>query len=259
MRSRISLFVILSFLFLFCVVLTAQKEQQSTAPVVAPPPANATVQQLEETADTLRMHKDYEHAINYFEAAIKKDPKNSVLYNKCGIAQMQLNRPIDARGNFKKALKLAPTYAEANNNMGAAYYIERNFKKAIREYEKAIALKPTMASFYANLGTAWFARNKIELAMEKYEQAVKLDPEVLLRTSQSGVAAQVSSPEDRAHYNYVLAKLYAKHGDIDRSIECLRRAKDQGYSHMDNVLKDPEFAAVRIDPRFSGIMTEVGK
>jgi tetratricopeptide (TPR) repeat protein len=260
MRFRVTLLAVICVLFLFCGAANAQADKPSTGDrVVLPPPAGASAVQLETTGDELRVQKDYEHAITYFEAAIRQDPKNAILYNKKGIAEMQLQNTAEAKKDFKKAFKLNPQYAEAANNLGAALYMERSYKKAIREYDKAIALKPSAASFHANLGTAWFARNKVEEAMKHYTEALKLDPEVLLRSSQSGVAAQISSPEDRAQYQFVLAKLFAKAGDVDHSIECLKRAKEAGYKQIDKVYKDPEFAAVRLDPRFSGVVGEQGK
>lgn len=260
MRPRVLLFAILAALFLLCGNVYPQTPQQpSTQITVLPPPVTASAVELESTADLLRARKDYSQAITYFRAAILRDPKNAVLFNKCGIAEIQLNDAVAARKDFKKALKLDPKYAEARNNMGVTYYMERDYKKAIREYTKAIALRDDTASFYANLGTAWFSRKKIDLAMAQYAHALWLDPDVLLRSAQSGIAAKISSPEDRAHFNYVIAKLFAKQGDIEHSIEYLRRAKDQGYDHMQDVYKDSEFAFVRVDPRFTGVMVEQGK
>ncbi|MBZ5630543.1 MAG: tetratricopeptide repeat protein, partial [Acidobacteriia bacterium] len=110
------------------------------------------------------------------------------------------------------------------------------------------------ASVHSNLGTAWFARRKIDKAMAEYERAFELDPGVLLRSSGSGVAARILSPEDRAYYSYVLAKMYAKRGDVERCLECLRKAKGEDYSRIKDVNRDPEFAIVRTDPRFVELM-----
>lgn len=260
MRSRFVFLALLIALVLFCIPTLARVDQVSDNKVVIPsPPATASAFQLEETGDILRARKDYNQAIAYYHAALKQDPRNAVLFNKCGIAQLQLNDTGGAIKNFKKALKLHPTYAEAFNNLGAAYYMQKNYKKAIGQYNKAIALRDYVATFHANLGAAWFAREKMDTAMEEYARALQLDPDVMLRTSHMGIAAQVSSPEDRAQLNYVLAKLYARQGDIARSIQCLRKAKDFGYSKMKDIYKDPEFAYVRNDPRFTDVMEEVGK
>ena len=62
------------------------------------------------------------------------------------------------------------------------------------------------------------------------------------------------SPEDRAHYDYVVAKIYAKMGYSERSLEYLRRAMEEGYKSINSVYKDTEFAGVRKDPRFNVLM-----
>jgi tetratricopeptide (TPR) repeat protein len=260
MKLAVFLLAIVFAVFLFCGRASSQMAQQSNPQAIPPPPAGASALQLEQTADILRARKDYSQSLTYLRAAIRHDPNNAVLFNKCGIVEIQINDLPAARVDLKKALKLNPKYAEARNNMGVTYYMERNYKKAIKEYSKAIELRADLASFYANRGTAWFARKQVDLATKEYAQALQIDPEVLINSSQGGIAAQISSPEDRAEYTYVLAKLYAKHGDIDHSIEFLRKAKELRYVHMNDVYKDAEFSFVRGDPRFAGMMMEgVGK
>jgi hypothetical protein len=64
----------------------------------------------------------------------------------------------------------------------------------------------------------------------------------------------MSSPEDRAHFDYVLARLYAKIGDAEHSLLYLRRAMEEGYKGIGNVFKDAEFASLRKDGRFTELM-----
>jgi len=64
----------------------------------------------------------------------------------------------------------------------------------------------------------------------------------------------MSKPEDRAHYDYVVAKLYAKMGITERSLLYLRRAMEEGYKDINNVYKDNEFVTLRKDPRFADLM-----
>jgi tetratricopeptide (TPR) repeat protein len=218
------------------------------------PPADATASQLEATADQLRSRKAYDEAVTYYAAALRKEPKNSVLYNKRGIAELQLNNLGAAKKDFQKALKHNPQYSEAHNNLGVVYYALRDYKKAIRQYEKALQLHEESASVHSNLGTAWFALRRVDKAMAEYARALELDPDVLLRSSSGGLAAQVLSPEDRAYYSYVLAKMYAKRGDVDRCLQCLQKAKDEGYGRLKDVYSDAEFALVRADARFIELM-----
>ena len=45
-----------------------------------------------------------------------------------------------------------------------------------------------------------------------------------------------------------MAKLYAKMGSTDHSLEHLRRALEEGYKHIDDVYKDEEFADIAQGP-----------
>ena len=134
------------------------------------------------------------------------------------------------------------------------FYLEKKYGKAIKRYEDAIKLRQDSASFYSNLGAAYFSRKEFEKASLAYNQALRIDPDIFERTSHTGVQAQMSSPGDRAHFYYVLAKLYAKSGIADRSLQYLRRAMEEGYRGIEDVYKDEEFAALRKDPRFTELM-----
>jgi tetratricopeptide (TPR) repeat protein len=129
-----------------------------------------------------------------------------------------------------------------------------DFGRAIKEYRKAIKLEEDSASFYSNLGTAYFAKKDFVKAVAAYSRALELDPDVFEHTSRVGVAAQTSSPGDRAEYFYLLARMYAKSGATDRSLTYLRRAIEDGYKDINKIFRDDEFATVRNDPRFSALM-----
>jgi tetratricopeptide (TPR) repeat protein len=145
--------------------------------------------------------------------------------------------------------------ANAYNNLGVVMYVDRKFGKAIKLYDKAIELSPDSASYHSNLGAAYFSEKKFEKAIACYAKAVELDPEVFERSSRSGISAQMSRPEDRAHYEYVMAKLYAKMGESDRALQALRKAMEEGYKDIGNVYKDAEFGELRKDPRFMALMS----
>ena len=68
--------------------------------------------------------------------------------------------------------------------------------------------------------------------------------------------AQSSSPEDRAAFSFMVAKMYAQAGDVDRSLEYLRKAMEDGYSQINKVYTDSEFASLRTDKRFTELMAQ---
>ena len=218
------------------------------------PVATASVAELEERGDTLRAEKAYLDALDYYRTAIAKEPNNAKLYNKIGIAELQLSRFNEARKDFELAIKNDRQFADACNNLGVSYYSLKKYGKAIKHYEAAIKLRQDSASFYSNLGAAYFSRNQFEKASLAYKEALRIDPDIFEKTSRTGVQLQMSSPGDRAHFYYVLARLYAKAGVTDRSLQYLRRAMEEGYKGIENVYKDDEFAGMRKDPRFTDLM-----
>jgi len=162
----------------------------------------------------------------------------------------------EAKKSFQRSIKSDKNYADAYNNLGVCFYLQKSYGRAIKNYHKAIVLRDTSASFHSNLGTAYFSKKEFENSVAEYERALQLDPEIFERKSSSGIAAHMASPEDRAHYSYVLARMYAQQGKLDKSLLYLRRAMEDGYPDIQDVYKDAEFANLRKDPRFNELMTQ---
>ncbi|HYL72863.1 MAG TPA: tetratricopeptide repeat protein [Bryobacteraceae bacterium] len=237
---------------------TSHSEQLQIKPpllrMVDPPAADATAADLETRADQLRVEKLYLDAVDYYRAALQKVPNTPRLLNKIGISELLMERYRDAKKSFEQAIKADRSFADAYNNLGVVMYKERRNGAAVKQYRRAIALDSSSASFYSNLGAALFAKREFEPAVLAYQRAMELDPDVFERTSRGGVQAQLPSPEDRAHYDYTVAKLYAKMGFSERSLEYLRKAMEEGYKDFKNVYKDAEFAELRKDKRFAELV-----
>jgi tetratricopeptide (TPR) repeat protein len=236
----------------------SHSEQVQIAPPlirgIDPPAADATATALELQADKLRADKLYLDALDYYHAALAKKPHDASLWNKVGITELMMQRYSEARKCFERAIKADHELANAYNNLGVVFYESRKYGAAIKQYEKAIAKDNTSASFFSNLGAAHFSKKEFDPAVAAYQHALELDPDVFMRTSRSGVQAQLPSPEDRARYNYTVAKLYAKMGLSEQSLEYLRKAIESGYKDLKNVYKDAEFAELRKSPRFTELM-----
>jgi tetratricopeptide (TPR) repeat protein len=255
-KTCLLLLVVISTTAAFAQV--AHSEQVQIAPpllrAVDPPAADATAADLEKRADLLRGDKLYLDALDYYHAALVKKPNDARLLNKIGITELMMQHYREARKSFERAIKADHQLADAYNNLGVVFYEGKKYGPAVKQYEKAIAKDAASASFYNNLGAAYFSKREFEPALTAYQHALELDPEVFERTSRAGVQAQLPSPEDRARYDYTVAKLYAKMGLSDQSLEYLKKAMEAGYKDLKNVYKDVEFAQVRKNPRFTELM-----
>ena len=224
---------------------------------IDPPSKDATAVDLETRADELHAQKLYFDAIDYYRAALGKlnaGSNQAKILNKICRTQLVMTRWHDGQKSCQQAIKADRKMPDPHNNLGVAYYEEKKYGPAIKEYHKAIDLDENSASFYSNLGAALFAKKSFDESAKAYGRALELDPDVFERSSRQGVQAQVPKPEDRARYDYTVAKLYAKMGFSDRSLEYLRKAMEEGYKDFKNVYKDQEFAELRKDKRFTELM-----
>lgn len=234
-------------------LLLAQTPQSDSSPIqprqIVPPSPTMSTQSLETEGDSLRAQKEYLDSIDYYRAALQKG-ETAILHNKVGIALLQLSRYSDARREFERAVKLDKHYGEAHNNLGVTYYVDRRYGAAIREYRRAIKVNDDAASFHSNLGSAYFANKDIDNAMKEYIRALQLDPTIFDHQPAGGVSAKLATPEDRAHFHYVIAKMYGSRGDSERCRLYLAKANEEGYPYVKDALKDNEFAQLRKDPTF---------
>jgi len=258
MNHRLAPIACIAILVLSCACAVAQETSTQSAPTlptarVPRPSPTASAAELVERAELLHAQKSYLDAVDYYQAALKKE-NSAVTWNKLGITELQMGRDDDARRCFYKAVKLDKTYPDAVNNVGVTYYKKKKYARAIKYYKKAIELREETASFHSNLAAAYFSKKELSRAMAEYQRAFQLDPTVFERNSKTGVVAQMSSPADRAQYSYLLAKMFAESGDLNRSLDYLRKAMEDGYSGIGEVYKEKEFAALRKDPRFNELM-----
>jgi tetratricopeptide (TPR) repeat protein len=214
-----------------------------------------TATQLEEAGDRLRRAKDYLSAVDCYRAAIRKHA-TAAYYNKIAISELLLARPQEAEKSAKKAVRKDKHMAEAWNNLAVSYYMRKNLEDAIRTYQRAISLKPDCASFHNNLAAVLMDSKQFERGMAEYRRAFELDPSFFDHASQNGVSAHLGSPQDRAQFSFVMARLFAGSGDLERALHFLRSAIEDGYPTIDEVYREKEFAQVRNDERFVTLMKE---
>ena len=234
-------------------IAASQGQEPSEPPLVSL--TTGTPQELERQGDQLRADKRYLDAVDYYSAAIAKQP-TAILWNKKGIALLFLQHNKEAQKCFEQALKLDKNSAEGLNNLGFMAQMEKRFNKAIKYYNRALEIRPNSPTFHYNLGAAYFAKHDFVKASEQYHTAYQLDPNIFQRVSKTGVMAQSSSPEDRAAFSFMVARMYAEAGDVDHSLEYLRKAMEEGYKNIDKVYTDSEFASLRTDKRFTELMAQ---
>ena len=212
-----------------------------------------TAKTAEQKGDVANARDNFDLAATYYERALQTGPPTTDLYNKLGIARLKQNNYSAARKSFQQALKLDPHNAFALNNLGALMCLEKKYRPALQYMRRALELDDANANFHVNMAEAWVGLSQIDRAMTEYARAMELDPDVFA-SGDAGVVAQLKTPEQVARMDYLIAKVFAKKGNLDGALDYLRRAKENHYRQIADVYVDKEFAALWQDPRLATIV-----
>jgi tetratricopeptide (TPR) repeat protein len=203
--------------------------------------------------DRARVRNDYESAVSDYLEALRTDRQNTLLYNKLGIVELMLQQRGYARKYFKLALKYDPRNFSALNNLGAVAFLDKKYKSSVSYLKQALALDESSATTHLNLAESWIGLGEMDRAMTEYSRALELDADIL-SSDHGGIQAQVSTPEQRARVSFMIAKAYAKRGNLEGALEYLRRAKEGRYADLAKVYTDQDFASLWPDPRLAKII-----
>jgi tetratricopeptide (TPR) repeat protein len=203
--------------------------------------------------DLARIHEEYGGAVSYYRTALRANPGNAKIENKMGIAYLQMGNHGSARKAFVQAIKFDPHSVNALNNMGAVDCLDKKFNPAIRYLKQALALDENNASAHLNMAEAWAGLGEMDRAMTEYARALELNADIL-SGSNEGVMVHVNTPLQRARVDFLLAKAYAKRGNLEGALEYLERAKENHFADLAKVYEDQVFAGLWTDPRLQKIV-----
>jgi tetratricopeptide (TPR) repeat protein len=203
----------------------------------------------EETGDLYMARKQYREASQTYLRLAQQNPKNAVYLNKLGIALHQQAALGEALKYYQRAVKVDPQYADAENNIGTIWYQRKRYRRAIKAYLKALKMRDDMPVLYSNLGYAYFGDKKYLESIAAFRTVLAKDPQFFERgASRIGSILQDRSVSDRGKFYFLLAKSFAEAGNYERCIVYLRKAKEEGYASIQDVKKDPAFAAILKNP-----------
>lgn len=114
-----------------------------------------------------------------FHKALEFNPNDKEVLNALGIVHlMHLDDIPKAVEYFERAVKVAPDYSEAYNNLGYAYEKSGSYETAITYYRRAIAnpLYTTAEKAYFNIGNAYFRLGRYEAALSAFKDVLKREP-----------------------------------------------------------------------------------
>src|SRR5271156_145118 len=157
--------------------------------------------------NSLRGHdsKSIQSALDYFEQALKADPKFALALT--GVADASLRMYESKKDNFwtQKALTAAQAAEQINDKLpevhtalGSAYIATGKYAEAITELKRAISLAPSSDEAYRRLGGAYLASGDYPHAIEAFQKAIGLNSYFWVNQNALGVAYMQSADYPKA-------------------------------------------------------------
>jgi len=138
-------------------------------------PPNQTVALIESGIAALNAG-DIATASRAFKKALPKAPKDPALLNLMAVTEIESGRPRSAIKYLKKAIKIAPTFAEAYNTLGVVYRQSQDIPKAIAAFSLAVESDPDSLRALINLTHACNDANQSDLALPHITRLVEMRP-----------------------------------------------------------------------------------
>jgi len=215
-----------------------------------------------------RTEPDINRSIEFFNDAIKLDPKFALAYSGLADSYQVLPsyqedpKPSEtypkARAMAEKALEIDPTLAEPHAAIGVVYHeYEWKFADAEREFKRSIELNPNYASAHQWYGEFLANMGRHDESIAEMKRALELDPMSLIINATMGGMYYVAR-----RYDESLAQ-FQKVFEIDPNfikahvqLISTYRAKGMYEEALDELRKTRELAGAdmtKVDPRIDGV------
>jgi TolB-like protein/Tfp pilus assembly protein PilF len=195
--------------------------------------------------------------------AVQLDPKSAEAHYFLGLLLGRLGRFDEALDQIKKAVELEPMSLIMNANLAGAYMDAGRNDLALIQARKTHDLDRNFAS-----GRIWlinvYTRNKMyDEAVKLYEDAGKQEIDALVmgrvyaamgrRAEAESIMQQVREKGFEAGH-YWSARVYMVLGENNKAVSELTKAVAAKSDEAPRMRTDPEFAALRDDPRFTALV-----
>ncbi|HWO39833.1 MAG TPA: tetratricopeptide repeat protein [Candidatus Acidoferrum sp.] len=198
--------------------------------------------------------KSMQAALDYFDQALRADPKFALAYTGIADASLRMNGikkdslwTQKALAAAQQAQQLNDKLPEVHATLGGVYRATGKYSEAVAELNRALSLAPNSDDFYRRLGTAYLDSGNTSQALVAFQKAIQLNPYFWVNQNALGVA-------------------YAHQGDYAKALEAFQQVQAiepdivAGYENIGNIYLQqgkyqesiPYFQkAIQIEPYFS--------
>jgi choline-sulfatase len=159
---------------------------------------------------------DHLHAVENFREVLKREPTNSLAHFDLAVSYFALRRLDDAFKELQVTLAISPSYARAEELLGAIWIGRKEYDQAQAQFNHLLTVDPGNYSAHYNLGILAALESHWDDGAKQLQEALRADP---------------SSAE--AHN--ALGSIYLRKGDLERArdefTEAVRLAPESASAH----------------------------
>jgi len=195
---------------------------------------------------SLERERRLEEAIECYRSAVRMKPSYADAQFNLGNALVARGQYPEAIASFETTLRLVPWYYEARNNLANTLLKMGRPDEAVTQYQLALEHAPDGGRIHENLAAILAARGKLEEAVGHYRQALALRPENAGTHYALGLALALQGEWNEAIGQYTQALRLAP-GNAEAQYNlgyALRMQKqlDEAMAHLGEALRlKPDF------------------
>ena len=123
---------------------------------------------------------DVGEAVSQYQAALKRNPNDSGIYNKLGQTMDKAGKFEEAIAHFQRAIQLNPLNTGARFNMAIAFMQQGNYGHGLKEFSELLRLNPHDPATHFGMGFAFLYSKRNDEAIRAFREGLRYrqdDPE----------------------------------------------------------------------------------
>jgi tetratricopeptide (TPR) repeat protein len=154
----------------------AVPSRHEPAMALKPRPGRDAIQALLVQASEHDLRGDYDRAVECYNEVLTADPKNVAACNALGEVLTRAGRYPEAGEQFRRAIGMKESFAEAHCNLGSLLRSLGQIKESEQPLRRALKLKPTLIEAQVSLGTTLSMIGRMSEARSLLEKALRAAP-----------------------------------------------------------------------------------